>query len=112
MPKRIVRKLFLGEWNKRYPTTELDFNFHFPRAVEWMWDSKNCVSLGKFTDNNGYNFDLGVRKNYDGSYSYAIVYSNCTGDYISGTVGYTPDRVTAEGETKRRFLEWKRKYNR
>jgi hypothetical protein len=53
----------------------------YPDANEWMWNY--CIFLGKFTDSDGHNYDLGIHKN-----SAAIVYSNQAGDYLSGGLDY------------------------
>lgn len=53
---------------------------HYPDANAWMWDY--CVFLGKFTDSNGKNYDLGI---FEGSQILdATVYDNKPGSYSSG----------------------------
>lgn len=61
----------------------------YPQANEWMWDY--CTFLGKFTDSQGNNYDLGVyirHSVYNGEIftteSEATVYGNEPGDYYSG----------------------------
>jgi hypothetical protein len=56
----------------------------YPSATEWMWNY--CISLGKFTDSDGNNYDLGMYKTPYGTFSNATVYGNNPGDYISGEI--------------------------
>jgi hypothetical protein len=63
----------------------------YPAADEWMWDY--AIFLGKFTDSEGRNFDLGVHIDYfpDGDNVIkdvmdATVHSNEAGDYTSGEI--------------------------
>jgi hypothetical protein len=59
-------------------------DLYYPSAIEWMWDY--CISLGKFTNSDGNNYDLGICKTSNGTFSNATVYGNNPGDYISGQV--------------------------
>ena len=57
----------------------------YPEALDWMWTY--CLYLGPYTDEHGSNYDLGVF--LDGSFgraSFAIVYGNEDGQYISGSI--------------------------
>jgi len=60
----------------------------YPQANEWMWSY--CTFLGKFTDKEGINYDLGVYID-TGVFVHsprnvcdATVHSNTPGDYTSG----------------------------
>lgn len=56
----------------------------FPQADEWMWNY--CHYLGSI-ELNGDKYDLGIHKSKDvDRYSFAIVYGNDPGDYISGII--------------------------
>lgn len=61
---------------------------HFPNADNWMWDY--CKYLGSI-EYQGYKFDLGIwiPKGKIERPSYAIVYGNDAGDYISGHIDPT-----------------------
>ena len=61
---------------------------NFPAANVWMWTY--CEWLGSFKDENGDLYDLGL---YIGEkqISYAIVYGNIPGDYISGQIYLTEE---------------------
>lgn len=61
-------------------------DLHYPDAKKWMWDY--CLFLGKFTDNKGNNYDLGVLLDTDGQFINATVYDNKAGSYLSGTMDY------------------------
>lgn len=60
----------------------------YPSAREWMWNY--CIYLGPFTDEEGYNYDLGVFMSPEvtglESFSAAIVYGNAPGNYLSGNM--------------------------
>jgi hypothetical protein len=63
-------------------------NLHYPSAKKWMWNY--CYFLGKFTDSEGRNFDLGIHiyKNFPinstDRFLEANVNGNEAGDYYSG----------------------------
>lgn len=63
-------------------------NKFYPAANEWMWNY--CIFLGKFTDSNGVNYDLGLHINDKQPagfrYSDATVHSDRAGDYTSGNI--------------------------
>ena len=69
---------------------------HFPSADTWMWDY--CTFLGQYTNKNGDNFDLGIlletKENHINEFSFAIVYGNRPGSYISGQ--YQSNRENAD----------------
>lgn len=83
---------------------------HFPEADGWMWNY--CEFLGSYTAPSGLKYDLGLwlggtsRCDSNGGVnpSYAIVYSNVPGSYISGPVSYR-DTDPQQLETIRRGLE-------
>lgn len=82
-------------------------DLHYPSAIEWMWDY--CLFLGKFTDGEGNNYDLGVH--YAGfkdfaKFSLAIVCGNEPGNYSSGHMNYhtIPSLVNDEPNIERRTL--------
>jgi len=79
---------------------EVEQPMNYPGAKGWMWSY--CIYLGPFTDSLGDKFDLGVHIG-DGSLlpSYAIVYGNECGDYISGSLETVYDEV--HEETVRRY---------
>lgn len=62
----------------------------YPSADEWMWDY--CTFLGKFTDSQGNNFDLGIYIRHDVpkdsilKYSNATVYNDVPGSYLSDSL--------------------------
>jgi hypothetical protein len=62
----------------------------YPEADNWMWNY--CTFLGKFTDSQGTNYDLGINISHwiDGTpdISDATVHSNIPGDYSSGNFRY------------------------
>ena len=57
---------------------------NFPAANVWMWTY--CEWLGSFKDEEGNLYDLGLYLNDLHTPSYAIVYGNIPGDYISGPI--------------------------
>jgi len=75
---------------------------HFPAADRWMWNY--CEFLGSFThDDKHYDLGLYLDAEYCGHISYAIVYGNIPGEYISGPITLQcKDAVQAE--TVRRGL--------
>ena len=55
---------------------------YYPRAKDWMWGY--CVYLGEF-ECNGERYDLGMLQHVDDpGCSWAIVYGNEDGSYLSG----------------------------
>lgn len=77
----------------------------YPSANEWMWNY--CTFLGKFTDSEGENYDLGIHINkgyidlggsYVSSISDATVHGEEPGDYSSGDF-----RRCGTGEETREF---------
>jgi len=54
----------------------------YPEAKEWMWNY--CLNLGKFTDSEGRNYDLGIYIDDEQPTMTAIVYGSEPGNYISG----------------------------
>jgi hypothetical protein len=81
---------------------------YYPSAINWMWDY--CIHLGKFK-NGKHEYDLGVYCPCAGDVSFAIVYGNEPGDYISGDIGYTIGTCDREHklETIKRWEEYKKK---
>jgi hypothetical protein len=62
-------------------------DFYYPSALGWMWNY--CHPLGKFTDSEGNNYDLGVFIDMLGKqvvYYNATVYGDTPGDYFSGEI--------------------------
>lgn len=63
-------------------------NLHYPSAKKWMWNY--CYFLGKFTNSEGTNFDLGIHIyenfpiNSSDKFLEANVSGNTPGDYYSG----------------------------
>lgn len=71
--------------NKKIPSVfVIDYDDkHYPEADKWMWTY--CQFLGKFTDSNGKNYDLGVfTEHASGQILDATVYDNKAGSYSSG----------------------------
>jgi hypothetical protein len=57
----------------------------YPQANNWMWNY--CFFLGKFTDSEGVNYDLGIHiADECAEYSLAVVFSDEAGDYSSGSL--------------------------
>jgi len=58
----------------------------FPNADNWMWGY--CEFLGKYISEKGDEYDLGILVDSEAillnEYSFAIVYDNIPGSYISG----------------------------
>lgn len=87
-------------------TNKLDL--FYPDAINWMW--YYCTNLGKFTDSNGNNYDLGVHVSRD-EVSAAIVFDNEPGEYYSGdlvtmcSIGCSHPRHEAYRETYKRAKE-------
>ena len=62
-----------------------DLTKFYPNANSWMWNY--CISLGKFTDSQGRNYDLGIHIHNE-CISAAIVDGNEIGSYYSGDLEY------------------------
>lgn len=77
-------------------------DFYYPNAINWMWNY--CIPLGKYETEGGIKFDLGVYESPTGEVSYAIVYSNNPGDYISGEIEVSNPLPSTYKETIRRYL--------
>lgn len=80
----------------------------YPSAIDWMWNY--CIWLGKFTDSKGYNYDLGIHIDSDGSYSAAIVDGNTPGDYYSGELAL--DRRAEEPHFEWYYEKYNETYKR
>jgi hypothetical protein len=78
---------------------------NYPEAINWMWDY--CIHLGKYTASDGKKYDLGVyeHRGEDVGVSYAIVFDNEPGSYISGTMS-GPIEDMAEGKYKETALRY------
>lgn len=74
---------------------------NYPGATGWMWTY--CTYLGPFTDTGGYKYDLGIYKDAVGGPSFAIVYGNECGDYLSGNIDGVHEFCEAQEETIRRW---------
>jgi hypothetical protein len=75
---------------------------HFPKAKYWMWNY--CVFLGPYYDPIAEKkYDLGLYFGPDGT-SFAIVYGDDPGDYLSGDIKLHSDSHVC-GETLRRAKE-------
>jgi len=70
-----------------------NLDFFYPTAIGWMWNY--CLPLGKFTTSTNKNVDLGVYI-HEREISFAIVYGNEAGDYISGHIEYLYDIDTKD----------------
>lgn len=77
-------------------------DFYYPNAINWMWNY--CIPLGKYISEGGIKYDLGVCESPTGEVSYAIVYSNNPGDYISGEIEVSNPLPSTYKETIRRYL--------
>jgi hypothetical protein len=94
---------------------EINFNiaFHdkfYPEANKWMWNY--CTFLGKFTDSENNNYDLGIVFKDSGvliigEWCSAIVYDNVHGSYISS--GDELDKIEDYTETRECIIEMKRR---
>ena len=86
---------FVIDLNKKY----------YPSANNWMWNY--CTFLGQYTDVNGDNYDLGVLLKTESNlviseFSFAIVYGNKPGNYISGPYHNSEEKRDFIKETIRR----------
>ncbi len=82
-------------------------DLHYPDAKDWMWDY--CLFLGKFTDSESKNYDLGVHFNgeqFDKDYFFsdATVFSNEPWCYYSGFLNL--DQIVTNNGEKKTKLEF------
>jgi len=77
-------------------------NKFYPEANECMWNE--CIFLGKFTDEDGDNYDLGIYIRDGRSTSAAIVYGPNAEDYLSGPLVVFAAADDRYAETMRRAL--------
>lgn len=84
---------------------------HFPEADKWMWTY--CMFLGQFTHRKK-DYDLGVYVSPDTEgVSFAIVYGNEPGSYMSGPIfgGYVGESASFSAvqiETIKRYVQYLR----
>lgn len=91
----------LEQWNKLKNDT---FDLFYPSSKEWMFDY--CKCLGKFTDSQGRNYDLGIFIDSLPRILDATVHSDNEGDYTSGNVlHYKEGEREHIDEIKKRLIE-------
>ena len=72
---------------------------HFPEARDWMWNY--CIYLVPYSE-KGINYDLGIFINSSNKASYAIVYGDHPGDYMSGNADVVIPSREIHAETIKR----------